>query len=320
MMGRRDAAANMLRATSAVFAAGVGGADSITVLPPSLDKTDAFARRMARNTQTILVEESGLARIADPGAGSGAIEALTEQLAAAAWDSFRAIEAGGGLLAAVRAGTLQRTVAASRDQRLRRVATRAIELVGINVHCPPVEAGGLAALPPPSPTEVPAGAAETAQVLAAARLAEAFETASIRAASLARDGRPPRCLVVSVGPAQEVEAVAADVRDVLASGGIAAVEATVPDSTAAAAVALEQAGTPVAFVCAGDLKDGEPVAIAGRLAAAGARPIVLATGKPVRGPVPSPFNAVISTGSDVPALLSDLLDAIADAAEKGQNR
>src|SRR5262249_32837404 len=81
-MTQRDPWVNMLRATMAVFAAGLGGADSITVLPftAALGLPDRFARRMARNTQLILLEESNLAKVSDPAAGSGVIEDLTAKL------------------------------------------------------------------------------------------------------------------------------------------------------------------------------------------------------------------------------------------------
>ena len=95
-MSARNPEMNILRATSATFAAAVGGADSITVLPfDSLGGGDGHGRRLARNTQTILAEEANLFRVADPGAGSGAIEAMTAALAEAAWKRFQAIEAAG---------------------------------------------------------------------------------------------------------------------------------------------------------------------------------------------------------------------------------
>ncbi len=77
MMTKRDPHGNIVRATIAALAAATGGADAVTVLPFSaaLGLPDAFARRIARNTQTILIEESNLHRVADPAAGSGAIEA-----------------------------------------------------------------------------------------------------------------------------------------------------------------------------------------------------------------------------------------------------
>ena len=94
MMTKRDPYVNMLRTTIAVTAAGLGGADNIAVLPhtAALGLPDAFARRVARNTQLILLEESNLAKVADPAAGSGAIEDLTAKLCAAAWAQFQEIE------------------------------------------------------------------------------------------------------------------------------------------------------------------------------------------------------------------------------------
>src|SRR5208282_5869991 len=73
MMTRRDPWVNLLRSTVAVFSAGLGGADSICVLPftQALGLPDAFARRLARNTQLVLLEESNLGKVADPAAGSG---------------------------------------------------------------------------------------------------------------------------------------------------------------------------------------------------------------------------------------------------------
>ena len=86
MMTTRDVYVNMLRATIAVTAAGLGGADAVGVLPftQALGLPDAFARRVARNTQLVLLEESNLYRVADPAAASGGIENLTAQMAQAA--------------------------------------------------------------------------------------------------------------------------------------------------------------------------------------------------------------------------------------------
>ncbi|MGB8402126.1 methylmalonyl-CoA mutase family protein, partial [Bradyrhizobium sp.] len=87
MLTQRDAYVNMLRATMATFSAGLGGANAVTVLPHTLavGLPDPFARRAARNTQLVLLEESNLAKVSDPAAGSGGIEALTSELCEAAW-------------------------------------------------------------------------------------------------------------------------------------------------------------------------------------------------------------------------------------------
>jgi methylmalonyl-CoA mutase len=134
VMSRREPRMNVLRATGAAFAAAVGGADSITVLPFDAleDGGSEPARRLARNTQLVIAQESQLFRFADPAAGSGAVEALTDALAEKAWDRFRAIEAAGGMLAALEAGTLQRDVAATRDARLARVLDGTMGMVGVN--------------------------------------------------------------------------------------------------------------------------------------------------------------------------------------------
>jgi methylmalonyl-CoA mutase len=99
MMARLDPHTNILRATAAVFGAGLGGTDTFTVLPFSIMQglPDAFARRMARNTQLILLEESHLWRVADPASGSGYIESLTSELCERAWAIFQGIEKTGKL-------------------------------------------------------------------------------------------------------------------------------------------------------------------------------------------------------------------------------
>lgn len=96
MMAVKDPHTNILRATAAVFGAGLGGADAITVLPFSLAQglPNAFARRVARNVQNVLAEESNLWRVADPALGAGYIETYTQGLCEAAWKVFQAAEAG----------------------------------------------------------------------------------------------------------------------------------------------------------------------------------------------------------------------------------
>jgi methylmalonyl-CoA mutase len=96
MMASLDPHTNILRATAAVFGAGLGGADSICVLPFSLAQglPNSFARRVARNVQTLLIEEANLWRVADPASGAGYVEELTRGLCGAAWGVFQRAEAG----------------------------------------------------------------------------------------------------------------------------------------------------------------------------------------------------------------------------------
>src|ERR1700682_4457770 len=115
MLTQRDPYVNMLRATMATFSAGLGGANAITVLPHTLalGLPDPFARRVARNTQLVLLRKSNLAKASDPAAGSGGVENLTQQLCGAAWSLFQEIEKAGGAFAALEQNLIQRKVAAT---------------------------------------------------------------------------------------------------------------------------------------------------------------------------------------------------------------
>lgn len=134
---RRDPWVNLLRGTAAAFSAGVGGADSIAVQPftAALGLPDAFARRIARNTQLILAEESNLWRVADPAAGSGGFEALTEALCEQGWKEFQKLEkqtAGElhGIVAALVNNQLHKSLSKQRTQRAKLVATRREPITG----------------------------------------------------------------------------------------------------------------------------------------------------------------------------------------------
>jgi len=176
MMTRRDPQVNMLRATMAVVAAGLGGADAITALPftNALGLPDETARRIARNTQLILLDESNLAKVADPAAGSGGIEDLTAKLCASAWSQFQELERAGGLAAALEQGQFQRQVAAVRAAREQALKDGKDALTGTTIF--------------PNPAETPAKVLDAARVklpemsktivfepLTPTRLAEAFE-------------------------------------------------------------------------------------------------------------------------------------------------
>ena len=132
MMTKRDPSVNMLRATMVTFAASVGGADSLSVLPYTLPLglPDELARRIARNTQTILMEETNLWRVTDPAAGSGAYETLTDELCERAWALFQEIEAAGGMAQHLTSGAFQKTVAATRTAQERAVAHRKAPITG----------------------------------------------------------------------------------------------------------------------------------------------------------------------------------------------
>lgn len=132
MMTARDPETNILRSTIACFAAATGGADMISVLPHTAPHglAGAFARRVARNTQIVMARESNIGFVADPAAGSGAVEQLTSSLCAAAWQEFQAIESEGGALKSLSDGHIQRRIFAARDERARAYASGERALIG----------------------------------------------------------------------------------------------------------------------------------------------------------------------------------------------
>ena len=109
MLAKRDPWTNILRSTLATAGAALGGADAISVYPFTwaLGEPDAFARRVARNVQIVIQEESSLGRVLDPMGGSWYIERLTDDLAKKAWTLFQEIEAKGGIISALGAGYVQ---------------------------------------------------------------------------------------------------------------------------------------------------------------------------------------------------------------------
>lgn len=135
MLSRRDPWVNILRGTVAALGASVAGVDSMTVLPftAAIGLPDTAARRIARNTQLVLQQESSLSRVIDPAGGSWAIENLTDAMAQEAWSLFQAIEREGGMLASLEAGALQRRIAAVAETRARQIANLSDPLTGTSV-------------------------------------------------------------------------------------------------------------------------------------------------------------------------------------------
>jgi methylmalonyl-CoA mutase len=130
----RDPWVNMLRVTTQIFAAVLGGADLVT--PASFDQASGppspLGRRVARNTGLVLREESFLGRVHDPAGGSYYLESLTDALAREAWRRFQAIEREGGVARALESGSLAARLEAAWGQRLKRLARRETAVVGVS--------------------------------------------------------------------------------------------------------------------------------------------------------------------------------------------
>jgi methylmalonyl-CoA mutase len=280
MMTRRDPSVNILRSTIAVFAAGLGGADAITVLPftAAIGLPDRFARRIARNTQLVLLEESHLAKVSDPTAGSGGIEDLTQQLCGAAWSLFRDIEKAGGAAAALEQGLIQSKVAATRGEREKNIARRKDALTGTsefpNIHEAAVHV--LEVAPHPASrerTESPA--------LPRIRLAEPFEQlrdGSDRA--LAATGSRPKVFFANLGKLSDFTARTLFAKNVFEAGGIEAATNDGFASRDAMIAAFKASGAKLVCLCSSDkVYATEATDAAQALTSAGAAPIYLA-GRP----------------------------------------
>jgi len=282
MMTRRDPWVNMLRTTIAAFSAGIGGADAVSVLPftSALGLPDRFARRVARNAQLLLLEESNVARVADPAAGSGGIEDLTEKLCRAAWALFQEIEAAGGAPTALERGLIQDKVAKVRAEHEAATAHRKDVLTGTsdfpNLSEAPVQvldARPVLIGPPVAIVKYPA--------IKAIRLAEPFE--HLRDASdrmLAKTGARPKVFLADLGSLAEFTARASFAKTFFEAGGIEAMANDGFESRDEVIAAFKASGAKLACLCSSDAVYAQEAADAAKaLAQAGATHIYLA-GRP----------------------------------------
>lgn len=263
---RRDPWVNLLRGTIAAFSAGVGGADSIGVQPftAALGLPDGFARRIARNTQLILLEEANLWRVADPAAGAGGFEALTQALCEQGWRKFQDLEAESaesltGLVGALANGHIQKGLARERDARAKAIATRREPITGTSEFPNLSEASvSVLAPPPPASTErTGSGGAITVDALPSIRLAEPFEALRASADIAEAAGERPKAFLATLGPIAGFTARSGFARNLFEAGGIAApsgdgfAKAGATDLDALVA-AFRASGAKLACLCGSD--------------------------------------------------------------------
>lgn len=286
----RDPWVNLLRVSTQVFAAVLGGADLVT--PASYDQAlgepGALGRRVARNTCLVLREESHLGRVVDPAGGAYYVEHLTEALARAAWRRFRELEKAGGIAKALADGSLRARLDAAWKKRRHEIARRRVPITGVsefaNLDEAPLGRGDAVA--------VPEGA------LPAHRDAEDFEALRDRSDALAAEGALPAVSLVALGPASEHRARLGFAGAFFAAGGLRAREATASEPAT------------VACLCGSDDRYlVEAAATARVLKAAGCRKVLLA-GRP--GSIETELreagvDGFLYMGCDVVAVLSDVM-------------
>ncbi|MDJ0421604.1 methylmalonyl-CoA mutase family protein [Dietzia kunjamensis] len=301
MMSRRDPWVNMLRTTLAAFGAGVGGATSVTVLPfdalvpGGLESTShAFAARIARNTQLLLLEESHLGHVVDPAGGSWYVESLTDALADAAWSALQTIEAEGGLTAAISSGTVADAIARVREARDADIAHRTAPITGVSEF--------------PNLDEQPLDASRRGGD--DYRYGRAFEDLRDRSdAHLEATGSRPTVLIAGLGPQAETTPRVTFVANLLAAGGI---EARNPVVTEAGQYAGAHEGERIAVLCGADKRYATEGADAVRaLRDAGVSTVYLAGAeKGFPADATDRPDGYLALGIDAVAALTTLLDQL----------
>ncbi len=261
MMTRYDPRTNAMRATAAVFAAGLGGADSVSVLPMTLVQglPDDAARRLARNTGRVLLDEAALGAVDDPAAGSGALETLTDDLCTTAWTLFQEVERAGGIEAGLRddslaviggrAGAGPSVAVRCGQDRARRTAGIGDFTRGITgtTRYPSLDTSAIATF------EMPHRDASSDGSLPSWRDAMSLEALRDKAEATASSGRRPQMFLATLGSPAAFGSRANLATHLLASVGIAVgVPPVFARDVDAIADAFKASGAPAACLCGDD--------------------------------------------------------------------
>ncbi|MEP3275271.1 MAG: methylmalonyl-CoA mutase family protein [Stappiaceae bacterium] len=347
MMSARDPWVNLLRTTMASFAAGVGGVDSLTVLPftTALGPAEELAERLARNTQSILIEESNLCRVSDPAAGSGVIEELTSEFATQAWQRFQVIEKAGGLIAAWQSGLIMEMIRTAADTRTQAIGHGKIPITGVSSFPNLGEARPGTAIPvdvpersETAPIALPAagdGARFNALMAAVAsgrpigtasdapqdsptefsltyhRLSEPFEDLRNRAEHAASNDRAPKVILVCLGTPATFTKRATFAQNFFETAGIQAQIVVVPDGSCGLdSQLIREDGALICFCGTNEKYRDQATSMVPALRAEGARRIYYSgEGDTLAELQEISAESRLFDGCDMIGLLEDALDA-----------
>lgn len=292
MMTRYDPWVNMLRGTIAAFAAGVAGAQAISVLPfdSALGIPDGFGRRIARNVSHLLIGESRLAAVSDPAGGASAIEQLTNGIAESAWAEFGRIERAGGAAAVLADGSMRAAIDELRIERARQIADRRRPLTGLSEF--------------PQLGETPPRRRPAAVVDRTAPWAQAYQQL--------RDKPAGRLVfLATIGPVAAHGARAGFAANALAAGGIGVVRAGPTDGPDAVVACYDRSVTPVVCLAGSDAGYTEHgAATIAALRRAGARTVLMA-GEPGCD-LAGLTDDRITIGADIPAFCRRVRDYLGE--------
>jgi len=298
MFSRYDPWVNILRASTAAMAAVLGGAQEIAVTPFTyrLGQADEMARRLARNTQIVLMEECAAAKVIDPAGGSHAHEQMTDQLAIKAWEYFQTIEAQGGLVSAIDNGWLKKTVHEMRKTRQQLIRKRKIAIIGVSQYANLAEeTPNTNDCKPPKPPENQAGLQQFYD-------AEEFEQLRDQAKSISG-----KVFIASLGTLKQSAGRVGFVDNLLAAGGIETTKAGLWEDQTAMLGGFDADVTPIAVVCGTNVQyDADMVPLAAKFRAKGAKQVWIAGGSEV----PENFAGRMAIGDDVIATLQVILPTL----------
>lgn len=249
-----DPYVNILRATTEAFSGAVGGVNGMEVTPldSAIGASDETTRRIARNIQVMLQEEFGLLEPIDPAGGSWYVETLTAEVAKAVWAKFQKIDAEGGIVASLKAGTLQAEIEKTLESRFDNLAKRSDRAVGTNMYANMTEKK-LEREPAKVAPACNKPAVETVKPVAAHRWTERFEKLRAKTEKYeAETGKTVDIFLANMGPIPQHKA-RADFAcgffevahfNMLRNDGFKTVEE--------AAKAAADSGAPVAVICSTD--------------------------------------------------------------------
>lgn len=282
MLTVRDPWVNMLRNTMACASAAFAGADTITVLPftAAFAKPDAFAHRMARNTQIVLQEESHLGHVRDPAGGAWFVERLTHDLAQHAWTLFQEIEAGGGMAQALIDGSLAARIEAQAQAREERLAQGETAITGVSAF-PHLQADNVNGEPLDQPLPANVNGVR-ATALPPRRLSLPFERLrdAAEAAACKTTTAAPKVFLAALGEPAQFSARATWVGNFFAAGGLDMIDVGGFSDTRNLGAAFAESGASIVCLCGtDDSYETFGEAAAGVLKEAGAK-LVLLAGRP----------------------------------------
>lgn len=301
VLTRDDAYVNMLRGTISSFAAAVGQAEIQTVLP--FDHVwglpNDFSRRIARNTQILLAEESNIGRVNDPAGGSWFVESLTNQISTEAWKVFQGLDAE-GFIKALADGTVKAQLDELNEARAKRLANRSLPITGVSMFPNHTEA----------PVErQPRPEAPKLNGLTPVRDSQVYEDLRDRSNAAREAGNGPKVLLACLGARRDFGAREGFTAPLIQAGGI---ETVVAEGTEPADFArqLKEVGTKVAILCSSaKVYADQGVAVANALREAGAETILVAGQISELGEgAEEVVDGNVFAGMDVVALLTNTLD------------